>query len=741
MVTINEKNSSSKDEAKVEEEIVSLHQIYRSMLAGDPLSRGSQDCASLLSSQTALQGHQPAEIKACGSGQSGVTIDDRISRAEDKADHAVLETQLKVCPQEAALLRLSLIKTIITKVLCPETKDSNRHKYAEIISILLKQKQIDSQMISLLGCSDKLLAHMASKCMAYLVLFQLKEESKVNEAWLQVCLEMFSDPATAPPAEYLGSLLEVLKGVFRDRRLNAAESLPKLLGPLDATLEGLYDFLLSLPSSHSCRNNDLSCFIDLLEVLVAFRVRLRLCFMCQRIPFLKASQALALVTSPIPYFIKKKLVLLLKKCLLSKAGEDLLPAPLPAWALQDPCSGTDMLALAQAILRAVDSGWLQQISVGKKSSHFGGPATVSENDAHPGPDIGILRALSLTSLKALEIKLQPSASGVGVKGDVQGFMSQLLTFLQTHLQRPWLGHACEWISIFIEQDDDMLEAMKTLLTLYLACERLCSESAAVQHHGEEDAPWSRLTHDGGYNPHCLFLFFLHNIVFDATVLLDFLISSETCFLEYFVRYLKLLTRDWSHFCHVCTLFCPRAVKDASFVCESGTSEPDPSVSSAFCETEEGVPLSLPPTQKLCVTVKRPGGKQSVKPSLADASSLGAPQSLVDYGSSEESELGSLANANQSCARQLGSSEMRGINRAELETAFLKPKADSTSSLQKEPCDDGAPTEGPLLRSVRCLQELRKAVSRLHGRNLFPYNPTALLKLLVHIESLAGRRMD
>lgn len=65
------------------------------------------------------------------------------------------------------------------------------------------------------------------------------------------------------------------------------------------------------------------------------------------------------------------------------------------------------------------------------------------------------------------------------------------------------------------------------------------------------AAWDRHSHDSGCNPHCTFLFLLGTLGFDATTLLDFLISSETCFLEYLVRYLKLLREDWSHFITVC----------------------------------------------------------------------------------------------------------------------------------------------------------------------------------------------
>lgn len=60
----------------------------------------------------------------------------------------------------------------------------------------------------------------------------------------------------------------------------------------------------------------------------------------------------------------------------------------------------------------------------------------------------------------------------------------------------------------------------------------------------------------GSNPHCHFLLLLQSLAFDHSVLLDFLISTETCFLEYFVRYLKYLRTDIEGFTAACARFCP-----------------------------------------------------------------------------------------------------------------------------------------------------------------------------------------
>lgn len=53
--------------------------------------------------------------------------------------------------------------------------------------------------------------------------------------------------------------------------------------------------------------------------------------------------------------------------------------------------------------------------------------------------------------------------------DLQNFMADLLTFLKPHLQPSLHPHnPCEWISrVFIEQDDDMLEAARASLGIYL----------------------------------------------------------------------------------------------------------------------------------------------------------------------------------------------------------------------------------------------------------------------------------
>lgn len=53
------------------------------------------------------------------------------------------------------------------------------------------------------------------------------------------------------------------------------------------------------------------------------------------------------------------------------------------------------------------------------------------------------------------------------------------------------------------------------------------------------------------HPNLLLIHFLSAVGFDSSVLLDFLMSSETQFLSYFLAHLKLMEASWQLFCAHC----------------------------------------------------------------------------------------------------------------------------------------------------------------------------------------------
>lgn len=272
-------------------------------------------------------------------------------------------------------------------------------------------------------------------------------------------------------------------------------------------------------------------------------------------------------------------------------------------------------------------------------------------------------------------------------------------------------------------------------------------------------------HAGGYNPHCVFLFFLEKIAFDSTVLLDFLISSETCFLEYLVRYLKLLGKEWPHFVDVCNHFDTR---HSTFhpVCSVKPPHQDKqscvageSLQNAVCAAEPQAAMALAAAHNCPVFTARQGDNedaewnQSDSLTGADSASLLRPlQSLVNYDSSEDSEVESdgkecLVNTKQLRSnnegevrrRETGCScrdDDRNPRTSEVSPPKLKGSPTSSCWTRMASPDNIAPLRVMLYKSTKCLEELQEAISRLQRRNLFPYNPSALLKLLNHVEKMS-----
>ncbi|NWU61374.1 LINES protein, partial [Pterocles burchelli] len=753
-----------------------LQQMYKDVLVAMPLTKESHHYSSLLNlcvEQSPERDESCNRLRLPSTDSIRSHQDTGMSDATDDVLDSFTNMNSSFCPREVMLLQLTLIQMMVAKAESQEIEFSTRQKYCEIFVLLLKEANIDSKMICLLRSHDQLLSHMASKSLASLVYFQLKEENVLNVPWLTFSLETLSGfPVNTRVAECLWTLTRIIKDILEEKVLPKAGILKKLLSPLDAVLEGFYDSILfhhfdshHYTSPYSEATNNLISFIDLLEALLASRIELELPLRCQRVLFLKVSYVLNIISSPVHYLIKKLFIMLLKKCVLYKTREDAKSGSL---FLQNTSLHEDMLALNNAVLQVMDLTWLNQIPLGDKASYFGGSEALPGGDAQGGSDQTVLRALSLVVLKALEFKFQNSATEAEIKGDFQSSMSQLLMFWRSHVksspQSHPVVHHCEWLSlIFIEQDDDMWEAAKALLLIYLKFDRL-RHDAAGNLSPKEMETWNFLTHANGYNPHCIFLFFLEKITFDSTVLLDFLISSETCFLEYLVRYLKLLRRDWHQFVDVCNHF---DTKPGTFQSTSSVKSPHQekqicvteSLQNAGYEPEPQTLMSSAASHNYFVFTREQGDNEIAESNQSNSlictdstSLLGCRQSLVNYDSSEDSELESdgkeclvnmkqvpLSNEGEMRIRETGCSYMDDEqNTLKSEVLPLKQKGSNTSSCLTSVAslDNVIPQRIMLYKSTKCLEELQEAISRLQRRNLFPYNPSALLKLLSHTEKMS-----
>lgn len=184
----------------------------------------------------------------------------------------------------------------------------------------------------------------------------------------------------------------------------------KLLSGLDASITYLHANLLTQDTQdpHKRELTNLSktmCeFFDLLEVLSAARLRYGVCSSVQRVIFAQSRALLRVMRADVEYFVKKRALLLLKKSLLRRAGDDWALGEAQSASHEDHSLTEDMLTMADGVLQEVNAGWLKEVPVKAQASFFGGNCDVRL--AGTQKDDVILRAVSLILLKSLEINIQ-----------------------------------------------------------------------------------------------------------------------------------------------------------------------------------------------------------------------------------------------------------------------------------------------------------------------------------------------
>ncbi|KAG7220838.1 hypothetical protein INR49_031577 [Caranx melampygus] len=597
----------------------------------------------------------------------------------------------------------------------------------EIMGLLFEHMDLMSQLVHHFQNQEQIISHLAAKSVSAYVVYHLHKSGTVSPVWQQKCAQAFD---SSPPGHGLDaclwSLTEVLKRLLKRPH---PEILRKLLAAFDSSLCALCSKYLPDDSGEaapclvdlkSSRHWGTTCclLLDLLEALTASSLICDAGLTSQRLTHIHSSALLTTVSQcSSEYFVKKRVLLLLKRVVLQKAGEDWVLGDMPCTRLKHEHFSSDVNLLAQTALTAVAANWLETVQV-ESSSFFGGTRCIQGVDGQK-PDCVILRAVSLLLLKSMELHVQTAEI-------ISGILESLWSFLRRcHVQLKEVTHLCSWVSLlFGEQDDDMMEAAKALLSIFLHHRLSSGMHDDVTVSGEACA--------SGCNPHCHFLFLLQSISFNHSILLDFLISTETCFLEYFVRYLKYLRTDWQSFTAACerisvshcpvsqlgTLSCSRAGETSALIYKA---EPDRVKSSSIVQPTAVIPP-------------------------VDRTSSVSGLRLVEYDNSDESESESMEICEDEPGaggasvftrhKQCESSDSAGLlsePRSVLEGgpgAVLQNKETSHTSMAPAP---GQVTCETFLRAVLCLSELREVVTRLQRKKLFPYNPSSLLKLLAQVE--------
>ncbi|XP_041647320.1 protein Lines homolog 1 isoform X2 [Cheilinus undulatus] len=573
----------------------------------------------------------------------------------------------------------------------------------EVARVLFSETDVIRELVQNFLSDHLMVSHLSAKSVSASVFYFLQTSGTVSPVWRQTCEQAF---LTSLPGSELDACLWSLTDILK-RLLKSAdgEIFMELLAAFDSSLGLLCSkFLLEdrQMDDSICRQQGASLYLllELLEVLTASSslCGAAACLQSQRITHAQCSALLHAAAGSSEYFVKKRAVLLLKRAVLQKAGEDWATGDVLLSAVKPQHISADTSLLAHSVLMALAADWLESLQV-ESASFFGGIRAERADGEQKSDDV-MLRAVSLLVLKSAEIYVQ-SEGGTGQSRTTEdyGYPQRLWSFLErnsVHLST--LTHRCCWISVlFGDQDDDMMEAAKASLSIFLHHRR----SSDLDDSADLDVACCH-----GNNPHCIFVLLLQSVSFDHSILLDFLISTETCFLEFLIRYLKCLTADWSGF----TAACRRI------------------------SSQQGVaPAS-------CGHVIKPTTESGLR--------------LVQYGSSEESETDDMEDSYRGARTSDGGKsrfsgnddkqEVRGepgpIGRTLNQSLHLVNKADehdgTSSSLSAR---SGPASCGALERAVLCLAELRALLTRLQAKKLFPYNPTSLLKLLGQVENISQQK--
>jgi len=224
---------------------------------------------------------------------------------------------------------------------------------------------------------------------------------------------------------------------------------------------------------------------------------------------------------------------------------------------QEPCD------LAHTMIRLVRFNSFLNLVPHKSSLGFGGSAGTSSKDFFPlnNYDKGLVQKIVLIVLKCValttrEARVESSSgesdSSASSRESVSSGGSDMIIIERTmsgmyKVLDAWIKEILpilpqqslqeSLLHLLQEQDDVLIEGLLCLLDTHIA----------LYIPGKKEAEPGLLD----TNPTRGFLTLIDLVSRDSSVLLDFLVSNETCFLLYLLRYLKFVVKDWTGFVVSC----------------------------------------------------------------------------------------------------------------------------------------------------------------------------------------------
>ncbi|KAF5304624.1 hypothetical protein FQR65_LT07906 [Abscondita terminalis] len=288
-------------------------------------------------------------------------------------------------------------------------------------------------------------------------------------------------------------------------------------------------------------------FLSLWESTISVKANLSVIDTKPFYAHLEMFASLLLSSTPLPPIVWKQLLSLFNEVLCygsTLALQDMLP--------DDTCK------LAYVIVRYVkDSRLLERLPYrcgeGYRVCSFIGTIPYSQT-TQLQVDKTLLQKMVLLVLKSVavtvkETRSDSSDSSVGsddydyyqdmqlIERSIRDVLKKVDAFVKSSLEyHPETQFSTLLINLFSDQDDYMIESMVCTLDITVGI-------------SYRNAVFPDLVNM--LNPVYAFIEFLKVVSHDSDVLLDYLVSNETCFLLYLLRFLKYIRRNWPKFVSSC----------------------------------------------------------------------------------------------------------------------------------------------------------------------------------------------
>lgn len=278
-------------------------------------------------------------------------------------------------------------------------------------------------------------------------------------------------------------------------------------------------------------------FLELWEALISVKANLSV---ADTKPFYAHLDSIVMLLSPsVPPVVWKSILNLLNEVLCygsTLALQDVLA--------EEPC------ALAHLVVRGVkDSRLLDGLPYRGGSGRFGGGVGDGDKPLLKKMVLLVLKAVAVT---VKETRCDSSDSSLSSDADeadadmalIERSIREVLrkvdqcvkALVPFHPETP----LAQWVvQLFADQDDALIESM--VCCLDTAVGLVYRDSV-----GQPDATLKRIL-----SPAATFIQFVKAVSHEPDVLLDLLVSNETCFLLYLLRTLKFVRRNWEEFLQEC----------------------------------------------------------------------------------------------------------------------------------------------------------------------------------------------